>query len=235
MTVGPSEQQSAPQDIGPENRVVQKQDEGQTHQTDRTLMVKINRIQTPVASIQGGVPFSKERRIWRIFQLYDENRSTLQRIFKMRFWQWSFARICPRNKYLTKRLKQWIWSCAEWLACFEHQFILQEKFENWSLKCKQHLRQGGWGDRLTQHMPIQHIFAAECKIDGSVNSSLFSYSEYRIVRTRMLYRDRLETIENSQSTNSAKTLKIFNVYSSLGLQKIMSQFFNDHEIQSPGS
>ena len=35
--------------------------------------------------------------------------------------------------------------------------------------------------------------------------------------TRMLYRDRLETIENSQSTNSAKTLKIFNVYSSLGL------------------
>ena len=28
-----------------------------------------------------------------------------------------------------------------------------------------------------------------------------------------------------KSTNSAKTLKIFNVYSSLGLQKIMSQFF----------
>ena len=38
--------------------------------------------------------------------------------------------------------------------------------------------------------------------------------------TRMLYHDRLETIENSQSTNSAKTLKIFNVYSSLGLQKM---------------
>ena len=35
--------------------------------------------------------------------------------------------------------------------------------------------------------------------------------------TRMLYHDRLETIENSQSTNSAKTLEIFNVYSSLGL------------------
>ena len=35
--------------------------------------------------------------------------------------------------------------------------------------------------------------------------------------TRMLYHDRLDTIENSQSTNSAKTLKIFNVYSSLGL------------------
>ena len=35
--------------------------------------------------------------------------------------------------------------------------------------------------------------------------------------TRMLYHDRLETIDNSQSTNSAKTLKIFNVYSSLGL------------------
>jgi len=33
----------------------------------------------------------------------------------------------------------------------------------------------------------------------------------------MLYHDRLETIENSQSTNSAKTQKIFNVYSSLGL------------------
>ena len=49
------------------------------------------------------------------------------------------------------------------------------------------------------------------------------------------YNDRLETIDNSQSTNSAKTLKIFNVYSSLGLQRIMSQFFNDHEIQSPGS
>ena len=29
--------------------------------------------------------------------------------------------------------------------------------------------------------------------------------------------DGLETIDNSQSTNSAKTLKIFNVYSSLGL------------------
>ena len=37
--------------------------------------------------------------------------------------------------------------------------------------------------------------------------------------TRMLYHNRLETIENSQSTNSAKTLKIFNVYSSLGLWK----------------
>ena len=52
---------------------------------------------------------------------------------------------------------------------------------------------------------------------------------------RMLYHDRLETIENRQSTNSAKTLKIFNVYSSLGLRKIMSQFFNDLEIQNPGS
>ena len=50
----------------------------------------------------------------------------------------------------------------------------------------------------------------------------------------MLYNDRLETIDNSQSTNSAKTLKIFNVYSSLGLQKVMSRFFNDYEIQSPG-
>ena len=30
--------------------------------------------------------------------------------------------------------------------------------------------------------------------------------------TRMLYHDRLETIDNSQSTNSAKTLKVFNVY-----------------------
>ena len=37
-----------------------------------------------------------------------------------------------------------------------------------------------------------------------------------------MYRDRLETIENSQSTNSAKELKIFNVYSSLGLWKIMA-------------
>ena len=35
--------------------------------------------------------------------------------------------------------------------------------------------------------------------------------------TRMLYHDRLETIENCQSTNSAKTLKMFNVFSSLGL------------------
>ena len=35
-----------------------------------------------------------------------------------------------------------------------------------------------------------------------------------------MYRDRLETIENSQSTNSAKELKIFNVYSSLGLWKM---------------
>ena len=34
---------------------------------------------------------------------------------------------------------------------------------------------------------------------------------------RMPYNDRLETIDNSQSTNSAKTLKIFNVYSRLGL------------------
>ena len=40
---------------------------------------------------------------------------------------------------------------------------------------------------------------------------------------------------NSQRTNLAKTLKLFNVYSSLGLMKIMSQFFNDHEIQNPGS
>ena len=35
--------------------------------------------------------------------------------------------------------------------------------------------------------------------------------------TRMLYHDRIETIENSQRTNSVKTLKIFNVYSSLEL------------------
>ena len=35
--------------------------------------------------------------------------------------------------------------------------------------------------------------------------------------TRMLYNDRLETIDNSQSTNSAKTLKILNVCSNLGL------------------
>ena len=35
--------------------------------------------------------------------------------------------------------------------------------------------------------------------------------------TRMLYHDRIETIENSQSTNSVKTLKIFNVYSCLEL------------------
>ena len=35
--------------------------------------------------------------------------------------------------------------------------------------------------------------------------------------TRMLYHDSLQTIDNSQSTKSAKTLKIFNVYSSLGL------------------
>ena len=33
----------------------------------------------------------------------------------------------------------------------------------------------------------------------------------------MLYNDRLETTDNSQRTNSAKTLKIFNVYSSFGL------------------
>ena len=51
----------------------------------------------------------------------------------------------------------------------------------------------------------------------------------------MLYHDKLETIENSQSTNSAKTLNIFNVYSSLGFWEIMSQVFNDHEIQNPGS
>ena len=38
-----------------------------------------------------------------------------------------------------------------------------------------------------------------------------------VCSARMLYHDRLETIEKSQSTNSAKTLKIFNVYSSLGL------------------
>ena len=83
----------------------------------------------------------------------------------------------PRNKYLTKRLKRWIWSRADWLVCFEHQFILQEKVENWSLKCKQHLRQGGRVYRLTQHMPIKHIFVTESKIDGSVNSSLFAHSE----------------------------------------------------------
>ena len=34
---------------------------------------------------------------------------------------------------------------------------------------------------------------------------------------RMPYNDKLETMDNSQSTNSAKTLKIFNVYSRLGL------------------
>ena len=33
--------------------------------------------------------------------------------------------------------------------------------------------------------------------------------------TRILYNDRLEAIDNSQSTNSAKTLRIFNVYSKL--------------------
>ena len=86
MTVGPSEQQSGPQEIGPENRVVQKQDEGQTHQTDRTLMVKINRMQTPVASIQGGVPFSKSpfRPVGRVLTFEKHKNESLQgeRLFK---------------------------------------------------------------------------------------------------------------------------------------------------------
>ena len=51
------------------------------------------------------------------------------------------------------------------------------------------------------------------------------------------YHDRLETTENSQSTNSAKTLKIFKCLLKFGLIKIMSQFFNDLqlEFQNPGS
>ena len=62
--------------------------------------------------------------------------------------------------------------------------------------------------------------------NGLNNCSLSYLSEHSDVSqartlhacwTRMLSHDRLETIENSQSTNSAKTLKIFNVYSSLGL------------------
>ena len=58
-------------------------------------------------------------------------------------------------------------------------------------------------------------------------SYLGEHSEVRKARslhacwTRMLYHDRLETIETSQSTNSAKTLKIFHVYSSVGLSKIV--------------
>ena len=35
----------------------------------------------------------------------------------------------------------------------------------------------------------------------------------------MLYNDKQETIQNSQSTNSAKKLKLFDVYSSLGLSQ----------------
>ena len=30
-----------------------------SHQTDRTLIIKISQSQTPVGSIQGGVPFSR--------------------------------------------------------------------------------------------------------------------------------------------------------------------------------
>ena len=50
ITVGPSEQQSEPQEIGPENRVVQ---------IVWTRMVKISQAQTPVGSIQRGVALSK--------------------------------------------------------------------------------------------------------------------------------------------------------------------------------
>ena len=49
--VGPSEQQSGLQEIGPESRVVQKQDIETISSTDRTLMVKISKAQTPVGSI----------------------------------------------------------------------------------------------------------------------------------------------------------------------------------------
>ena len=51
IIVGPSEQQSGPQEIGPESRVVQKQDIETISSTDRTLMVKISKAQTPVGSI----------------------------------------------------------------------------------------------------------------------------------------------------------------------------------------
>ena len=54
-----SEQQSGPQEIGPENRVVQKKMERRSHQTDRTLMIKISQAQTLVGSIQAGVPLSR--------------------------------------------------------------------------------------------------------------------------------------------------------------------------------
>ena len=51
IIVGPSDQQSGPQEIGPESRVDQKQDIEMISSTDRTLMVKISKAQTPVGSI----------------------------------------------------------------------------------------------------------------------------------------------------------------------------------------
>ena len=54
ITVRPLEQQSGPKETGPKNKM-----ERQSHQTVCTSMVKINQAQTPVGSIQGGVPLSR--------------------------------------------------------------------------------------------------------------------------------------------------------------------------------
>ena len=40
------------------------------------------------------------------------------------------------------------------IGLLRHQFTLQEKFENWPLKFKRQLRQGGGGYRLAHRMPI---------------------------------------------------------------------------------
>ena len=97
---------------------------------------------------------------------------------------------------------------------------------------------------LLYHLPFltgvfhSGIWKMFVKITNNLESGLNLLGQARSFHacwTRMLYRDSLETIENSQRTNSAKALKIFNIYSRLGLQKVMSQFFKDHEIQNPGS
>ena len=70
-----------------------------------------------------------------------------------------------------------------------------------------------------EHTSMYHAMASLYQ-NYYISVSIRKVSQVRSLHacwTRMLYNDRLETIDNSQSTNSAKTLKIFNVYSTLGL------------------
>ena len=103
----------------------------------------------------------------------------------------SWAYIMPRIKNAKKKMVEVLNASISWFFLQRHK-----KHENWL--------------KIVSLTPMYHAIAC---LTVTKLSYLGEHSEVSQARslhvcwTRMLYNDRLETIDNSQSTNSAKTLK----------------------------